>query len=48
MIELGLPVLYNENTRGGHGRASTAADMAEIQALEYIYLYQKLFERSSF
>lgn len=41
--ELGYPVLYNENTDGGHGRASNMKDTAEYLALEYTYLYQKLF-----
>jgi prolyl oligopeptidase len=43
MQELGLPVLYNENTDGGHGRATNMADLAEFLALEFTYLYQKLF-----
>lgn len=43
MQELGHPVLYNENTDGGHGRASNMKDLAEFLALEYTYLYQKLF-----
>ena len=41
--ELGHPVLYNENTDGGHGRASNMKDLAEFLALEFTYLYQKLF-----
>lgn len=41
--ELGHPVLYNENTDGGHGRASNMKDLAEYLALEFTYLYQKLF-----
>lgn len=43
MQELGHPVLYNENTDGGHGRAANMKDLAELLALEYTYLYQKLF-----
>lgn len=43
MKELGHPVLYNENTDGGHGRASNMTDLAEFLALEFVYLYQKLF-----
>jgi prolyl oligopeptidase len=43
MQELGLPVLYNENTDGGHGRATNMSDLAEYLALEFTYLYQKLF-----
>lgn len=43
MQELHHPVLYNENTDGGHGRASNMKDLAELLALEYTYLYQKLF-----
>lgn len=42
MQELGHPVLYNENTDGGHGRASNMKDLAEFLALEFTYLYQKL------
>ena len=41
--ELGHPVLYNENTDGGHGRATNMSDLAEYLALEFTYLYQKLF-----
>ena len=40
--ELGYPVLYNENTEGGHGRATNVKDTAEYLALEFTYLYQKL------
>jgi prolyl oligopeptidase len=40
--ELGYPVLYNENTEGGHGRASNMRETAEYLALEFTYLYQKL------
>ena len=43
MQELGIPVLYNENTDGGHGRATNMSDLAEYLALEFTYLYQKLF-----
>ncbi len=43
MQELGHPVLYNENVDGGHGRASNMKDLAEFLALEFTYLYQKLF-----
>ncbi|MBY0452008.1 MAG: prolyl oligopeptidase family serine peptidase, partial [Bdellovibrionaceae bacterium] len=41
--EMGHPVLYNENIDGGHGRATNAKDWAEFLALEFTYLYQKLF-----
>ncbi|MEK6627983.1 MAG: prolyl oligopeptidase family serine peptidase [Bdellovibrionota bacterium] len=44
MQELGHPVLYNENTDGGHGRASNMKDLAEFLALEFTYLYQKLMD----
>lgn len=44
MQELGHPVLYNENTDGGHGRASNMKDLAEFLALEFTYLYQKLVD----
>lgn len=43
MKELGHPVLYNENTDGGHGRATNMKELAEFLALQYTYLYQKLF-----
>ncbi len=42
--ELGHPVLYNENTDGGHGRATNSKDWAEFLALEFTYLYQKLMD----
>lgn len=41
--DMGHPVLYNENIDGGHGRATNAKDWAEFLALEFTYLYQKLF-----
>jgi prolyl oligopeptidase len=44
MKELGHPVLYNENTDGGHGRATNMKEMAEFLALEFTYLYQKLMK----
>ena len=43
MKELGHPVLYNENTDGGHGRATNMKELAEFLALQFTYLYQKLF-----
>lgn len=43
LLDMGHPVLYNENIDGGHGRATNAKDWAEFLALEFTYLYQKLF-----
>ena len=44
MSELGHKVLYNENTEGGHGRATNMKEMANFLALEFVYLYQKLMD----
>lgn len=44
MKELGHPVLYNENTDGGHGRATNMKELAEFLALEFTYLFQKLMD----
>lgn len=42
MRELGLPVLYFENTEGGHAGASTLESRAALSAREYRYLWEKL------
>ena len=41
--ELGHPVLYYENKDGGHGRSYNVKDTSLVMALEYTYLYKKLF-----
>ncbi|QFU76790.1 S9 family peptidase [Halioglobus maricola] len=38
----GHPVLYFENTEGGHGKGSTNAQRARSYALEFAYLWSKL------
>ncbi|HMX11782.1 MAG TPA: prolyl oligopeptidase family serine peptidase [Burkholderiaceae bacterium] len=40
--ELGHPVLYYENTEGGHGGAADNAQRAHLMALEYSYLWAQL------
>ncbi|MDT8998124.1 prolyl oligopeptidase family serine peptidase [Paucibacter sp. APW11] len=42
MIEQGHPVMYYENTEGGHGGAADNEQRATLQALEYSYLWQQL------
>lgn len=42
MRELGLPVLYYENTEGGHAGAATLESRAALSAREYRYLWDKL------
>lgn len=42
MMAMKLPVLYFENTEGGHAGAATLDSRAGLQALEYNYLWQKL------
>lgn len=42
MKELGYPVLYFENTEGGHAGAATLDSRAAMSALEYRYLWDKL------
>jgi prolyl oligopeptidase len=42
--ELGKPFLYFENIDGGHAAASTPEETARRQALEYVYLSQKLVD----
>ncbi len=38
----GHDVLFNESAEGGHGPGSTNAAQAEMWALSYVYLAQKL------
>ncbi|MBO9546066.1 prolyl oligopeptidase family protein [Caulobacter sp.] len=42
--ELGYPVLYYENTDGGHAASANLAETARRQALEFIYLTRKLMD----
>jgi prolyl oligopeptidase len=42
MIDMGYPVLYYENTEGGHAGASTNEQTAKFSALQYSYLWMKL------
>ncbi len=42
MIEQGHDVLYYENIEGGHGGAADNAQRADLQALEFAFLWQKL------
>ena len=41
--ELNHPVIYFENKDGGHGRAANMTEYSKLLALEYTYLFQKLF-----
>ena len=42
MEDQGHDVLFNENTEGGHGPGATNAAQADMWALSYVYLKQKL------
>ena len=42
MLEQGHDVLYYENIEGGHGGAADNAQRANLQALEFSYLWQRL------
>ncbi len=44
MMELGMPVLYYENTDGGHSAAANLNEAARRRALEYTYLMQRLMD----
>lgn len=44
MEEMGHPVLYYENTEGGHGGGADNTQLATTLALEFIYLKQKLMD----
>ncbi len=44
MRSMGHPVLYFENTEGGHGDGVTPEQRAEIRALETSYLFRKLVD----
>jgi prolyl oligopeptidase len=45
MLEQGHPVLYYENIEGGHGGAADNLQRANLQALEFSYLWQRLGPR---
>jgi prolyl oligopeptidase len=45
MLEQGHQVLYYENIEGGHGGAADNAQRANLQALEFSYLWQRLGKR---
>ncbi|MGC4022194.1 MAG: prolyl oligopeptidase family serine peptidase [Cyclobacteriaceae bacterium] len=42
MIDMGYPILYFENTEGGHAGSSTNDQRAKADALRYSYLLMKL------
>ena len=42
MIEQGHDVLYYENIEGGHGGAADNAQRADVQALQFAFLWQKI------
>jgi len=45
MIDMGHKVYYHETIEGGHGAASTNAQAAEMEALTYTYLNNKLIKK---
>jgi prolyl oligopeptidase len=42
MLDYGDPVLYWENTEGGHGAAATNAERATMWALAWTFLWEEL------
>jgi prolyl oligopeptidase len=42
MEEMGYPVLYFENTEGGHGSGVTSEQRARMQAVTFAYLWEQL------
>ncbi len=44
LLELGYPVLFYENTDGGHGAAANLQETARRLALEYTYLSRRLMD----
>jgi prolyl oligopeptidase len=42
MLEQGHPLLYWENIEGGHGGAADTAQRADMMALEFAFLWQRL------
>jgi prolyl oligopeptidase len=47
MIEQGHEVVYFENIEGGHAGAADNAQRADLQALEFAFLWQQLGARST-
>jgi prolyl oligopeptidase len=47
MAEQGHEVVYFENIEGGHAGAADNAQRADLQALEFAFLWQQLGGRSS-
>lgn len=47
LMELEQPVLYYENTEGGHGGAANHAQIAKLQGLIYAYLFDRLVPASA-
>lgn len=45
MLDMGHPLYYHETIEGGHGAASTNAQEAEMWAVMYTYLNNKLMHR---
>ncbi len=45
MLEQGHPLLYWENIEGGHGGAADNGQRAQMSALEYTFLWQRLGRR---
>ena len=41
---MGKPVLFFENTEGGHGAAAVLEESVKERALEYTYLFQQLVD----
>jgi prolyl oligopeptidase len=44
MRALGYPFYYYENIEGGHAAAANLAEAARQAAIEYTYLWRKLFD----
>jgi prolyl oligopeptidase len=42
MLAQGHEVMYYENIEGGHGGAADNAQRADMQALEFAYLWKRL------
>ena len=43
MLGMGHPVYYYENINGGHSAAANLEERAQFRALEFTYLFEKLF-----
>jgi prolyl oligopeptidase len=46
MLEQGHDATYYENIEGGHGGAADNAQRADLQALEFAFLWQRLTPRA--